>query len=60
MSEMLVKLWDNGLLQMGVWETIYMTLLSTGFKYCAAWLRSLHMKERLVFFRLMSLNRKTF
>ena len=31
MSEMLVKLWDNGLLQMGVWETIYMTLLSTGF-----------------------------
>ena len=33
MSEMLVKLWDNGLLQMGVWETIYMTLLSTGFAY---------------------------
>ena len=29
MSEMLV----NGLLQMGVWETIYMTLLSTGFAY---------------------------
>ena len=23
MSEMLVKLWDNGLLQLGVWETIY-------------------------------------
>ena len=33
MSEMLVKLWDNGLLQLGVWETIYMTLLSTGFAY---------------------------
>ena len=33
MSEMFVKLWDNGLLQLGVWETIYMTLLSTGFAY---------------------------
>lgn len=33
LSEMFYKLWDNGLLQMGIWETIYMTLLSAVFSY---------------------------
>ena len=33
MSEMLVKLWDNGLIQLGIWETIYMTVLSAVFAY---------------------------
>ena len=32
-SEMLTKLWNNGVLQLGVWETIYMTVLSTLFSY---------------------------
>ena len=32
-TEWLVKLWDNGVLQLGVWETIYMTLLATFFSY---------------------------
>lgn len=32
-SEMFYKLWDAGLLQLGVWETIYMTLISTAFAY---------------------------
>lgn len=32
-SDMLVKLWDKGLLQLGVWETIYMTLISTAIAY---------------------------
>ncbi|MBQ8637823.1 MAG: ABC transporter permease [Lachnospiraceae bacterium] len=32
-SEMMEKLWANGILQLGVWETIYMTLLSTLFSY---------------------------
>lgn len=32
-SEMMHKLWDNGVLQMGIWETIYMTLLSTAIAY---------------------------
>lgn len=32
-SEMLVKLWDNGVLQLGIWETVYMTLLATLFAY---------------------------
>lgn len=32
-SEMLIKVWDNGLLQLGVWETIYMTLISTLLAY---------------------------
>ncbi len=32
-SEMLQKLWANGVLQLGIWETIYMTLLSTLFSY---------------------------
>lgn len=32
-SEMLQKLWANGILQLGIWETIYMTLLSTFFSY---------------------------
>lgn len=32
-SEMLEKLWANGILQIGVWETIYMTVLSTLFSY---------------------------
>ncbi len=33
-SEMFMKLWDNGLIQKGVWETIYMTVLSTAISYC--------------------------
>ena len=32
-SEMLVKLWNNGVLQLGIWETIYMTVLSALFAY---------------------------
>ncbi len=32
-SEITKQLWDNGILQLGVWETIYMTLLSTLFAY---------------------------
>ena len=32
-SEMLTKLWNNGVLQLGAWETIYMTVLSTLFSY---------------------------
>lgn len=32
-SEMFFKLWDNGLIQLGIWETIYMTLLSTAISY---------------------------
>ena len=33
MSDMFVKLWENGILQLGVWETIYMTLISTVVAY---------------------------
>lgn len=33
LSEMFYKLWNNGLIQMGVWETVYMTLISTAFSY---------------------------
>ena len=32
-SEMFYKLWDNGLIQLGIWETVYMTLLSSLFAY---------------------------
>ena len=32
-SEMFYKLWDNGLIQMGIWETVYMTLLSSLIAY---------------------------
>ena len=32
-SEMLIKLWESGKLQLGIWETIYMTLLATLFAY---------------------------
>lgn len=32
-SDTLVKLWDAGLLQVAIWETVYMTLLSTLFAY---------------------------
>ena len=32
-SEMLVKLWNNGIIQKGVWETIYMTVLSSAISY---------------------------
>lgn len=35
LSEMFYKLWENGVLQRGVWETIYMTVLSTLFAYIA-------------------------
>ena len=30
---MLVKLWENGVLQKGIWETVYMTVLATLFAY---------------------------
>ena len=33
LSEMFLKLWNNGILQRGVWETIYMTVLSTAISY---------------------------
>ena len=33
MSELLIKLWQNGILQLGIWETVYMTLISTGVAY---------------------------
>ncbi len=33
MSEMFHKLWDAGLIQLGIWETIYMTFLSTIIAY---------------------------
>ena len=32
-SEMLQRLWENGILQLGIWETIYMTFISTAFAY---------------------------
>ncbi len=32
-SEMFQKLLDNGIIQMGIWETIYMTVLATVFSY---------------------------
>ena len=33
MSDMFFKLWDNGMLLTGIWETVYMTLISTVFAY---------------------------
>ena len=32
-SDLFYQLWDKGLIQLGVWETIYMTLISTGVAY---------------------------
>ncbi len=32
-SEMLQRLWEYGILQLGIWETIYMTFISTAFAY---------------------------
>ncbi len=32
-SDALMKLWDKGVIQLGIWETIYMTLLSTAIAY---------------------------
>ena len=32
-SEMFYKLWDKGLIQLGIWETVYMTLISTAIAY---------------------------
>ncbi len=33
MSEMFYKLWDAGLIQIGIWETLYMTLISSAVAY---------------------------
>ena len=33
LSEMFFKLWDKGLIQMGIWETVYMTFISSAFAY---------------------------
>lgn len=32
-SDALMKLWNKGVIQLGIWETIYMTLLSTAIAY---------------------------
>ena len=32
-SDMFQKLWANGLIQLGIWETVYMTLISTAIAY---------------------------
>ena len=32
-SEMLVKIWNEGILPLGIWETVYMTFLSTIIAY---------------------------
>ena len=32
-SEMFYKLWNNGLIQLGIWDTVYMTLISSAFAY---------------------------
>ena len=32
-SEMFYKLWNNGLIQLGIWETVYMNLISSAFAY---------------------------
>lgn len=33
LSNMFYKLWANGLIQMGIWETVYMTLIASFFSY---------------------------
>ncbi|MBQ9481831.1 MAG: ABC transporter permease [Clostridia bacterium] len=33
MSELFVKLWENGTIALGVWETVYMTLISSAAAY---------------------------
>ena len=33
LSDMFLSLWNNGILQRGIWETIYMTFLSTAISY---------------------------
>ncbi len=33
MSELLVKLWETGTIQKGIWETVYMTFISAFFSY---------------------------
>ena len=32
-TEFFVKLWQNHIIQLGVWQTVYMTLLTTLFAY---------------------------
>lgn len=33
MSDILTQLWDKGILQLGIWETVYMTFISAFFSY---------------------------
>lgn len=33
MSDLLSQLWDKGILQLGIWETVYMTFISAFFAY---------------------------
>ena len=33
LSEMFLDLWNNGILQRGIWETVYMTVISTAISY---------------------------
>ena len=33
MSDLISQLWDKGILQLGIWETVYMTFVSAFFSY---------------------------
>ena len=33
LSAMFYKLWANGLIQLGIWETVYMTFIASFFSY---------------------------
>ena len=33
LSEMFIKLWENGIIQRGIWETVYMTVISSLIAY---------------------------
>lgn len=32
-TEYFVKIWDNNIIQLGIWQTVYMTALTTIFAY---------------------------
>ena len=36
-TEYFVKLWDNNIIQLGIWQTVYMTALTTIFAYLCRW-----------------------
>ena len=46
-TEFFLKLWDNHIIQLGVWQTVYMTFLTSLFAYVIGQIGRASCRERV-------------